>query len=226
MAVRSRNRGRALLPFGLEYKDILTSSTGDEQPQIELPLNGPLSEREAYAAQKLITFLKEISEGPFHVWTGRDLEDSVTASDHVQRYSDRYNKVKKSGGKMEDRKFELEYFPDELHSVMGTTKKRRKDTKREKDTTKLSSNDKVTMLDGSVTINGKDTLEKLSDIAGELDADVDHSKEDEDDGDEEEVDEEQDDEFDEDDDDDYNAEKYFDDGDDDVGDDGDDEAAF
>lgn len=67
-------------------------------------------------------------------------------------------------------------------------------------------------------------LEKLKDMAEDLDSNNTNNATKEDEN--EEIEEEMDDDFEEDDDDDYNAEKYFDDGDDDVADDGDDEAAF
>lgn len=165
-------------------------------------------------------------DGPFY--TGSTLNTSKeqvsnTAPDGIERYSDKYKKVKKIGRTIEEHPYQLELFPEELYSVMGISSKQKK---------KLLSLSTF-KADGGLTqfaarTSEEDTaqsmLDKLKDMAEDLDSNSANNgaKEDEN----EEIEEDMDDDFEEDDDDDYNAEKYFDDGDDDIADDGDDEAAF
>ena len=140
-----------------------------------------------------------------------------------KRYSDKYKKTKKIGRTIEEHPYQLEFFPDELYSVMGISNKQKK---------KLLSLSKFKADGGlkqyaareSEADSAQSMLEKLKDMAEDLDSNNANNATKEDDN--EEIEEEMDDDFEEDDDDDYNAEKYFDDGDDDVADDGDDEAAF
>lgn len=171
---------------------------------------------EENAAKQSLAFSKLMLDGPF--FTGSpDVETTVTAAASIQRYSDRYKKVKKVGRSIDEYPYQLEFFPEELYSVMGITKKKKK--------LLLSSYKDDGGLASFTVAQSEDTaqlmLEKLKSLAEDLDADPQTNPE------EENAEEDDfDDEFEEDDDDDYNAEKYFDDGDDDMGDDGDEEAAF
>lgn len=216
MSFRNRSSGKVLLPFGLDYSDVLTQGQLTEKPQLPLPVHGPLKPFEENAAKQSLAFAKLMLDGPF--FTGSpDAETTVTPVDSIQRYSDRYKKVKKVGRSIDEYPYQLEFFPEELYSVMGITKKKKK--------LLLSSYKDDGGLSSFNVGQGEDTaqlmLEKLKSLAEDLDADPQTNQ------DEENVEEDDfDDEFEEDDDDDYNAEKYFDDGDDDLGDDGDDEAAF
>lgn len=215
MSFRNKPSGRVLLPFGLDYSDVLSQGQATEKPRLELPIHGPLAPYEQNAAKQAVAFSKLMYDGPFCT---ESVEDGNTdgAADAIQRYSDKYKKTKKVGRSIDEYPYQLEFFPEELYSVMGITKKKKK---------LLLSSYKV---DGGLAefngVDAEDTaqsmLEKLKSLAEDLDADPTQENE-------EEVEEEDfDDEFEEDDDDDYNAEKYFDGGDDDMGDDGDDEAAF
>ncbi|CAL1207287.1 unnamed protein product [Candida parapsilosis] len=215
--------GKVLLPFGLDYADVVKSSEDSEKPQYVLPVNGEPSEIESLAAKQSIRFQKLVSDGPFY--TGRvepnliknkDRESSrrnelVSANeDGIERYSDRYKKVQKIGRTIEEHPYQIQFFPEELYPVMGL----REYLSEEKQET-IDEQAKVQALkeqmfnQANVNDDGKEagTGEK-EDVPSE--------------------EEDMDDEFDdEDEDDDYNAEKYFDDGDDDGMDDaGDDEAAF
>lgn len=223
----NRNSGRALLPFGLDYSDILSTDISKEKPTLLLPINASLTDREVSIAKQSIAFTKLILDGPFYTGSsvatkrpGSSLE-SATASDGIERHSDKYKKVKKVGRTIEEYPYHLELFPDELYSVMGVSNKQKK---------KLLSfssfrNDgglkhfKVKEPSSDELAQGR--LEKLKEMAETLDSDPNNNKE-------EEMGEEDDieDEFEDDEDDDYNAEKYFDDGEDEVDDGDDDEAAF
>lgn len=235
MSFRSKNSGRALLPFGLDYSDVLTTTSGTDKPEIILPVNGDLTETEASSAKHWINFAKLMSDGPFYTGnidfretTDNEQQKAVvtatnTAADGIERYSDKYKKVKKIGRTIEEHPYQLELFPEELYSVMGITNKQKKkllsmstfESKgglREFKFNEKTENDEANSL-----------LEKLKNMADELD----NGDENKDAAEDEDLEEDMDDEFDEDEDDDYNAEKYFDDGEDDGMDaGGDDEAAF
>lgn len=230
MSFRNKNSGKALLPFGLDYSDVLSTDHTIEKPQLLFPINGSLTASEEVVAKQSITFSKLILNGPFYTGSvesvaqkrNKQPQTSVTAADGIQRYSDKYKKVKKVGRTIEEHPYHLEFFPDELYSVMGITNKQKKkllslssykaDGGLTQFTVNESTEDKTQLM-----------LDKLKDMAEDLDANSADAQKEEDRDDEPDYD----DEFEEDDDDDYNAEKYFDDGDDDMGgDDGDDEAAF
>lgn len=226
MSFRSRNSGRALLPFGLDYSDIISQDQETEKPQLVLPINGPLQENEQVAAKRSISFVSLMTDGPFYTGTFNPNQEDTnpkptnTAPDGIVRYSDKYKKVKKIGRTIEEHPYQIEFFPEELYYVMGISNKQKK---------KLISLSKFNSKGGLKEISVEKTeddqasnmLERLKSMAEELD------NGDEKDDEEDELEDDVDDEFDEDDDDDYNAEKYFDDGDDDAGDaGGDDEAAF
>lgn len=216
MSFKNRSSGKVLLPFGLDYSDVLNQGQLTEKPQHPLPVHGPLTPFEENAAKQSLAFAKLMLDGPFYTGSP-NTQATVTAADSIQRYSDRYKKVKKVGRSIDEYPYQLEFFPEELYSVMGITKKKKKLLLSSyKDDGGLASFN-VTQLEDTAQL----MLEKLKSLAEDLDADPQTNQE------EENVEEDDfDDEFEEDDDDDYNAEKYFDDGDDDMGDDGDDEAAF
>lgn len=217
MSYRGNSSGRMLLPFGLDYSDVLSQSQSTEKPLYELPVHGPLSPHEEEVAKQSLAFTRFMYDGPFY--TASSQSEDTAAAEPIQRYSDRFKKVKKVGRSVDEYPYQLEFFPEELFSVMGITKQKKK---------LLLSSYKA---DGGVKQfnieeNGDDAqsmLEKLKTLAEDLDANPDQNQNNEENA-EEEVDDDFDDEDEEDDD--YNAEKYFEDGDDDGGDDGDDEAAF
>lgn len=224
MSFRNRNSGKALLPFGLDFSDVLGGNGDTDNPEFVLPVNGPLNTDEENAAKQSIAFSKLMIDGPF--FTGSTSEtkpknSNNTAADGIQRYSDKYKKVKKVGRTIEEHPYQIEFFPEELYLVINIT-----DNKKKKllSISTFKSNGglkEYTVADTTESDKANEMLEKLKNIAEDLDASEGNSKEEE-----EEMEEDIDDEFDEDDDDDYNAEKYFDDGDDDMADNGDDEAAF
>lgn len=217
MSFKGNSSGRMLLPFGLDYSDVLSQSNSTEKPLYELPVHGPLSPHEEEVARQSLAFSRLMYDGPFY--TGSAKAERTAQPEPIQRYSDRFKKVKKVGRSVDEYPYQLEFFPEELFSVMGITKQKKK--------LLLSSyraDGGVKQFD--VDENGDTALsmlEKLRNLAEDLDANPNHEQ-----NNDEEAEEDVDDNFDEDeeDDDDYNAEKYFEDGDDDVGDDGDDEAAF
>lgn len=222
MSFRSRNSQRVLLPFGLDYSDIISTDHGTEKPTLVLPVNGPLHENEELAAKQTISFANLMGDGAFYSGTYNPNESETiqeptnTAPDGIQRYSDKYKKVKKIGRTIEEHPYQIEFFPEELYSVMGISKQKKK-------LLSLSAFKSNGGLKEFNAVNTEDVdessmLEKLKSMAEELDGEEVKEVE-------EEV-EEEDDEFDEEDDDDYNAEKYFDDGEEDGGDGEDDEAAF
>lgn len=224
MSFRSKNSGRALLPFGLDYSDVLSTDASKEKPTLELPINGSLNTSEISIAKQSIAFSNILLEGPFYTGSTIDTnpEKKTTSSDGIERYSDKYKKVNKVGRTIEEHPYQLELFPDELYSVMGISNKQKK---------KLLSLSSF-KTDGGLTdftvnetdeSNAQSMLEKLKNMADNLETDPNANNKEEV---EEEDDGEDDFEEDEEDDDDYNAEKYFDDGDEEPNDDGDDEAAF
>ena len=226
MSFRTRNSNRVLLPFGLDYSDISSADHTTEQPQLVLPVNGPLTPNEEAAAKQSIAFSSLMLDGPFY--TGSTLNTSkeqatTTGPDGIERYSDKYKKIKKIGRTIEEHPYQLEFYPDELYSVMGISNKQKKKLL-SLSTFKADGGLKQYAARESEADNAQSMLEKLKDMAEDLDSNNTNNATKEDEN--EEIEEEMDDDFEEDDDDDYNAEKYFDDGDDDVADDGDDEAAF
>lgn len=226
MSFRTKNSGRVLLPFGLDYSDVSSADHTTEQPQLVLPVNGPLTPNEEAAAKQSIAFSNLMLDGPFY--TGSTLNTSkeqatTTGPDGIERYSDKYKKIKKIGRTIEEHPYQLEFYPDELYSVMGISNKQKKKLL-SLSTFKADGGLKQYAARESEADNAQSMLEKLKDMAEDLDSNNANNAAKEDEN--EEIEEEMDDDFEEDDDDDYNAEKYFDDGDDDVADDGDDEAAF
>lgn len=214
MSFRKQSSGRMLLPFGLDYSDILSQGETTEKSSVELPVHGPLSKYEEDVAKQSLAFARLLYDGPFYTGAPDKKEEEL---EPIQRYSDRFKKRKKITRSIDEYPYQLEFFPQELFSVMGISKLKKK--------LLLSSYKADGGLKG-LNVSEKDDsaesmLERLKSLAEDLDADPAAQNEQED------VEEEiPDDEYEEDDDDDYNAEKYFDGGDDDMGDDGDDEAAF
>ncbi|RCK58823.1 DNA-directed RNA polymerase III subunit RPC7 [Candida viswanathii] len=229
-----RQTQRTILPFGLDYADIISSTQEAEKPQLLLPINGDASEVEQIIAKQAINFSKIMSDGPF--FTGNldsiggssDNKNGSASADGIERYSDRYKKVQKIGRTIEEHPYQAQFFPAELYSVMGISNK---DKKKILALSKFHSNgglreflsnEQIENMDEEAKV--KAMQERMLSLANAAEGDehkedgAHHSGEEE---------EDVDDEFEDDDDDDYNAEKYFDDGDDDGGDDGgDDEAAF
>lgn len=233
MSFRGRNTQKTFLPFGLEYNDILSNGYSTEKPILILPIHGALSKDEQDSATQSISFAQRMADGAFCTGTiydathqdsaKTDLKRKNTEPDGIERYSDRYKKVKKIGKTIEEHPYQLEFFPQELYSVMGVTGKQKKkllELSTYKSNGGLKKFDKK--QDGIAHVNEEDEaksiLEKLKVMADDIDENQDDVEEDE----EEDID----DEFEEEDDDDYNAEKYFDNEDDDAGDDDGDEAAF
>lgn len=213
MSYKNRSGSRVLLPFGLDYSDVLSPGQTTEGPKIELPVHGPLSAYEETCAKQALAVTKLLFNGPFYAGS-MDAEAKKSAAETIERYSDKYKTVKKVGRTVDEYPYQLELFPEELYSVMGISNKKKK--------LLLSS----FQADGGLSQyelpldaeTAQLMLDKLKNLAEDLDAQPAQ--------DEVEEEEDFDDAFEEDDDDDYNAEKYFDDGDDDMADDGDDEAAF
>ncbi|CAK7894860.1 DNA-directed RNA polymerase III subunit RPC7 [[Candida] anglica] len=228
MSFRGRNT-RALLPFGLDYADVSGGLASQSQDtHLSIPIHGDLSEREENSAKQSIALAQSVADGPF--FTGDATEKGASQSslttnvDGIKRHSDKYKKTKKIGRTIEEHPYELEFFPEELYSVMGISNKQKR---------KLLSLSSYKADGGLREFGGanppeednesmaQSMLDKLKNLAETLDDDKDKEDENADD-----LEEDFDDEFEEDDDDDYNAEKYFDDGDEDGVDGGDDEAAF
>lgn len=217
------------LPFGLGYEDIIRNKIS-ERPQIKFPVNHPITSKERALAVACIKYEESVKDGPFY--TGSLELSFKTSNDHkglhtellveeggindgLQRYSDRYLKKRKIGISIDEHPFRLELFPQELYSVMGINKRK---------LLKIASKDQVKddLFTGSglnevLDEQGISLLEKLKDLAEDVDNDQDADKE-EDEAREEDLD----DEFEEDDSDDYNAERYFDDDNEDDIEDGDD----
>lgn len=215
MSFRNKSSGRMLLPFGLDYSDILSQGETTERPTLELPVHGPLSQYEENVAKQSLAFMKLLYDGPFYTGTPKLKEAEL---EPIQRYSDRFKKRKKVSRSIDEYPYQLEFFPEELYSVMGISKQKKK--------LLLSSYKEDGGLKQFNVTEKEDSaesmLERLKSLAEDLDAAPAANQTEQ----EEPEEEDYDDEFEEDDDDDYNAEKYFDGGDDDLGDDGDDEAAF
>lgn len=216
MAYR-KSTARTVLPFGLDYSDVLSSTNDIEKPKIILPINAPLSAKEENEAIQSINFTKIVLDGPFYTGSTLDSQQnttSLTFSDGINRYSDKYKKVKTIGTTIDEHPFNLEFFPNELYSVMGVTNNKRK--KLGLSSYKANGNMKHFKVDvkQEPDEDAKLLADKLRDLAEDLDKkeeDVKDIDEDEDEDDDEH------DEFEDDEDDDYNAEKYFDDGNEDYG---------
>lgn len=194
-------------------EDLKAEELSSDKPFIELPVHSALSPYEENAAKQAIALQKLLYNGPFY--TGLVVLGTFTTAPPIERYSDRYKLVKKVGTSIDEYPYQLEFFPPELYSVMGISKKKK---------ALLLSTFKA---DGGLALyettshgDSIDVLEKLKHMAEELDANGNQ------DGEDALEEEDIDDHFESDDDNDYNAERYFENGDEDVGDDDDDEAAF
>ncbi|CAK9436435.1 uncharacterized protein LODBEIA_P09930 [Lodderomyces beijingensis] len=257
MSFRGGNKGsggsnRTLLPFGLDYADILQSSETIEKPQYVLPVNMDPNNSEQLVAKRAMTFAKLMSEGPFYTGSVADCQlpttkiamahtqgeklqneeikneklNAANDDDGIERYSDRYKKKQKIGRTIEEHPYQLQFFPEELYSVMGISSKQKKKIL---SLSKFNSNGGLREFMSDEKNHQLEEEAKLKALKEQMLSQVGHDDDDHKDDEKEEQSEPEsvDDEFEDEDDDDYNAEKYFDDGDDDVGDDGgDDEAAF
>lgn len=211
---------RTVLPFGLDYSDVLSSNYDVEKPKLILPINAPLSSQENTQAVQAINLSKLVLDGPF--FTGNSLDDnqkttSLTLADGIERHSDKYKKIKKIGTTIEDFPLKIDYFPPELYSVMGVSNKKRK--------IGLSSYKASTELQDPEALKAEAKSHDAAAILLNLESLAEDEGKNEKEEEEEEEEEEQDD-YEDDEDDDYNAERYFDDGDDEEGGGDDDEAAF
>lgn len=242
MSFRSKGTGRTLLPFGLDYTDVLSSNHDAEGPQLIMPINAPLNQREQAEAKQTISFANITLDGPFYTGLSPDPEanrsDQASSSDGIERHSDRYKKVKKVGRTIDEHPYQLHLFPQELYPVMGISNKKKK---KQLTLSSYKSNGGLKQYDVKPNEEGGEGVEGVEGVEGAASSNEDEAKlmveklkdmaENLDNGEEkdennEEQEEEVQDEFDDEDDDDYNAEKYFDDGDDEDGDNDDDEAAF
>lgn len=203
MSFRGKGQNRTLLPFGLDYSDVLSTDYDVEKPKIILPINAPLNDQETIQAKQSINMSKLIYDGPFYIGSG----ESKVTTDGIERHSDKYKKVKKVGTTIDEHPYNLSFFPQELHSVMGVSKSKKLGLSSYKTNGGINQFEII------------DTVEKLNNMADDLDTNEEPKEH------EEEEEEEVEDEFDDDEDDDYNAEKYFDDGNDDYGDNDDNEEA-
>lgn len=207
------------LPFGLSYSDV-DANENSENPTIPLPIHDPINTKERTVAMRYINFLNSVRDGPFYTGSmtlpvgeiseindgkAQAMVEQSGLNDGIERYSDKYLKKRRICVSMDVHPFSLDFFPSELHQVMGIKKRKQ---------LALSKFNKIVDLftgtsnedEASVPI-----LERLRPFAEdevELEEGVEENSSD--------PEEDLDDQFDDDDDDDYNAEKYFDDGDDEA----------
>ncbi|WPK25676.1 hypothetical protein PUMCH_003001 [Australozyma saopauloensis] len=209
-----KSSGRPNLLFGVGLDDLKAEEQNSQKPFIELPVHSALSPYEESAAKQTIALQKLLYNGPF--FSGSESLALKASAPPIERYSDRYKQVKKVGTLIDEYPYQLEFFPEELYSVMGLSKKKK---------ALLLSAFKADggLASYEISLQGEtvDVLEKLKHMAEELDANGNAQE-----GDEGLEEDDIDDHFESDDDNDYNAERYFENGDDDMGDDEDDEAAF
>lgn len=210
-------------PGGLE--PLPNSGPSELYPQMIVPVQEAGTEFERKSAAQILAFKRDIKDGPLYIGPkpskGRGKAVASTSStlqpgigDGIKRYSDRYIKKIKIGKSLDEHKYVLKFFPEELHATMAG----KNDKKRKLDISRFTSG----LLEADALADKETIIDKLN-VANE-----------EEDGDEEkepgaESDQEIDDDFEEDEDeyDDYNAERYFDGGDEmNDYDDGDDEGAM
>ncbi|EDO18574.1 hypothetical protein Kpol_1048p4 [Vanderwaltozyma polyspora DSM 70294] len=224
------------LPFGLGYHDIVQNSS-NEMPTIPLPVNNPVSNRERSLAVTYIKFSQTVRDSPFYTGSidlsiqkgddskkkskskrkrSEELIDESGLLDGIERYSDKYLKKRKIGVSISEHPFNPTLFPKELYSTMGLDKKKLLVL------SSFNNKDDIFTGNGEDDSKGLSMLEKLKELAEDMDDENNGEQE----GDKD--DNLDDDDFDdESEDDDYNAEKYFDDGDEDFAeDDYGDEPAF
>lgn len=207
-----------------------------------LPVNGELNKIERQFAQQFLNYAKTMRDSSFYTGSFASLKNQVTSegkvkkrlkfdesegiNDGIKRYSDRFRKKRKIGRSIDEHPYNLEFFPQELYSVMGVDKKKRKMLAISSYKAQSDNLDVSGLLQRNEQDKADEMLERLHSMAESLDANGNVINKDDKAEEEEEA---IDDEFEEDDDDDYNAERYFNDGDDDEygdEDNGDDEAAF
>ncbi|QPG73386.1 hypothetical protein FOA43_000696 [Brettanomyces nanus] len=222
-----RRAPRTLLPFGLEYTDVDQNAAG-ETLDYPLPINGRPTAIEDDNAKQFTHFTALMKNGSFFTGTLSSLKHTNKkkgavileggVNDGLKRYSDKFRKKIKTGRSIRDHPFILEFFPNELHSIMVSKDKKARSLQ----LTRYSKGEKK---DIGKLINMSAVEKKKQQIQDRLNT-VDGNEVESDDNNEEDEDEE----FEDDEDDDYNAERYFDDGDDLGGDDddnaGNEEAAF
>ncbi|KAI3403825.2 RPC31 [Candida oxycetoniae] len=246
-------RGRIMLPFGLEYSDIKQESEATiEKPKYVLPVYGAPIFIEELAAKRSIAFAKLMSEGPFytanldniklstasknamaHSRKEKFIQDEIdnnihnVSEDGIERYSDRYKKKKKVHRTIEDHPYQLQFFPEELYSVMGVSSKQKRKLlslskfKSNGGLRQFVSEERKEIVDEDEKTKSKELTEQLFNQFGNDDDNKEDNKEEHSDS------EDIDDEFEDEEDNDYNAERYFDDGEEGVGEDeGDEEAEF
>lgn len=234
MSFRDRKQGVAL-PFGLDWADIQQNPT--ETLEFPIPINGKPTKIEMDCFQQFTNLTNIMKDSTFYSGNLKSIaqEESTKdkrksnivyleggVNDGLKRYSDKYRKKIRIGKSINDHPFILQFFPNELHSVMVSKQgKKSINVSKYKKGSKMDMN--IDKLIKSAEERQKEILQRLNEVA--------NNNEDDDNLDDidNEVEEEEnfDDDFEDDEDDDYNAEKYFNDGDDfDEQDDGDDEAAF
>ena len=217
------------LPFGLAYTDVSTNQN-TALPQIPLPVNNPISRSEKTVAMIYINQTDGVKNGPFY--TGSVAETSTDSNgetvgaindDGIERYSDRYLKKRKIGVSIDDHPFHLALFPKELYSVMGINKKKLLKIR------KLNNGSGGLFTgEGDDSALGLSMLEKLKQLAEDVDDEDEKIEEAARNRDDDISDKDYDEDEEEDEENDYNAEGYFDNGEDDDYDNDDDngEAAF
>ncbi|ODV98448.1 hypothetical protein PACTADRAFT_48210 [Pachysolen tannophilus NRRL Y-2460] len=242
---------RALLPFGLEYNDVNSPHFEEESSKLTIPIDGPSTNAEKESAKQSIKFQNILKNGPFYTGSLQSAainvqnnnnkvnkksqiiyNDQDGINDGIKRYSDRHRQKRKIGRSIDEHPYVIEFFPEELYTVMGIDNKRKKKLLSLSNYSKnLEQDDRLILLEKTKKINEK--LENLKNISDETSINASAgiggaSNQEDEDVEDEDAAAEEDDEFEEEDDDDYNAEKYFDDGDDVYGDDDEDdnEAAF
>lgn len=88
-----RSTQRTILPFGLDYADIISSTQETEKPQLLLPINGDITEIESIIAKQSMNFTKLMSEGPF--FTGNLDSIEITKK---RNHNDSENEEEEEGG--------------------------------------------------------------------------------------------------------------------------------
>lgn len=209
-----KSSSRPALLFGVGMDDLKAEEQTSDKPFIELPVHSALNPFEENAAKQAIALQKLMLNGPF--FTGSAVEESKAAAAPIERYSDRYKKVQKVGTSIDEYPYQLEFFPKELYSVMGLSKQ-----KKALLMSAFKADGGLVKYESTSTDDSVDVLERLKQMAEQLDAEGPDQN-----ADELPEEDEVDDQFESDDDNDYNAEQYFENGDDDMGEEEEEEAAF
>lgn len=206
----------------------------EKYPRIAVPVQSHISQFERQIVNQFLALRETVKDGPLYVGNSTDKGKIVVEieglNDGIKRYSDRYIKKRKIGRSVDEHPYVVRFFPEELHSAMGISKKgsskKKKKMNISKFTRDLINAEKVVGGEGGEGAEDKNRQQSVLDRINQAEAE---GASDDDDGEQsEDIDEDfEDDEYG---DDDYNAERYFDDGDDFGGGDDDDgdggEAAF